>query len=88
MVRLYQANVIGLRPYTFKNEKGEDISGNSVYFAIPIPEGQGFGSITGSCSVGGKAFLSHPFGVGDVISVARTSEKYEFVQGVVNNGGF
>lgn len=36
--------IIGIRPSSFKGDKGETISGMSVYMTYPLDKGEGLGS--------------------------------------------
>lgn len=78
MVRLFDAFVVGRRPYSFTPaDSDRAISGATIYFNAPLDSDGGM--FCGSVSCSDKYLREHSLSNGDSITVARMGNKYELV---------
>ena len=79
MVKLFDAFIVGRRPYSFKPEDSDRVlTGSTIYFNAPL-ENEADGCFCGSVSCSDRYLKQHDLSIGDNISVARVNNKYELV---------
>lgn len=73
MVRLFDGEVIGLRHYEFRGDKGL-VSAYQVFFTL-----QGVSDVEGLCCGHCTVTSAHVPCVGSTITIGRVGQKYELV---------
>lgn len=79
MVRLYEAEVMGVAPSTFRNDAGQNVSYYAIFCRVPLVSQGSEGYMGCRVSASVDTYRRNGFKLGDLVQLARTSEKWELV---------